>query len=216
VVCDEAQNIKNPSTKAAQTARALPARWRAALTGTPVENRLADLWSIFQFLNPGYLGSEREFRTRMANPIERLGDQAATRRLHALTGPFILRRLKSDKSIIADLPDPRTESVQKLYTREFYQLVRAHLAPGGYFVTQATSPFYTSRAFWCIAATARAVWPDVAPLHVDVPSFGSWGFVLAGQGPLDVSALRVTVAATVTPTTPATQAHPAARSSCCA
>jgi spermidine synthase len=95
--------------------------------------------------------------------------------------------------VIADLPDPRTEAVQKLYTREFYQLVRAHLAPGGYFITQATSPFYTTRAFWCIAATAQAVWPVEAPFHVDVPSFGSWGFVLAGETPLDVSALHVTV-----------------------
>jgi spermidine synthase len=95
--------------------------------------------------------------------------------------------------VVADLPDPRTEALQKLYTREFYGLVRDHLAPGGYFVTQAASPFYTAKAFWCIAATARSVWPVVAPFHVDVPSFGSWGFVLAGATPMDVSALRVTV-----------------------
>ncbi len=94
--------------------------------------------------------------------------------------------------IIADLPDPRTEALQKLYTREFYGLVRTHLATDGYFVTQATSPFYTAKAFWCIAATAGSVWPVVVPYHVDVPSFGSWGFVLAGETPLRVSALRVT------------------------
>ena len=71
---DEAQNIKNAATKAAQAARALPARWRVALTGTPVENRLTELWSIFQFLNPGYLGSAEAFRKRFAIPIERAND----------------------------------------------------------------------------------------------------------------------------------------------
>lgn len=95
--------------------------------------------------------------------------------------------------VIADLPDPRTEALQKLYTREFYGLVRAHLRPGGHFVTQATSPFFTPDAFWCIARTAGAVWPDVAPLHVDVPSFGDWGFVLAGDTPLSPATLRLAV-----------------------
>ena len=77
VILDEAQNIKNPSTRAAQAARKLPARWRAALTGTPVENRLSELWSIFQFLNPGYLGSAESFRKRFSGPIERVNDPAA-------------------------------------------------------------------------------------------------------------------------------------------
>ena len=66
VVLDEAQNVKNAATRAAQAARAIGARWRVALTGTPVENRLADLWSIFQVLNPGYLGSAEEFRREFA------------------------------------------------------------------------------------------------------------------------------------------------------
>ena len=124
------------------------------------------------------------------------GHAFASPRLHVVNadGYQYLQHSTTDYDlIIADLPDPHTEAVQKLYTREFYELVRAHLAPGGYFVTQATSPFYTARAFWCIAATAHSVWPVVDPYHVDVPSFGSWGFVLAGEKPLDVSALRLTV-----------------------
>jgi SNF2 family DNA or RNA helicase len=105
VILDEAQNIKNPSTKKAQTARALTADFRLALTGTPVENRLSELWSIFQFLNPGYLGSQRAFREAFATPIERHNDDNAAARLRKLTAPFIMRRVKTDKSIISDLPD---------------------------------------------------------------------------------------------------------------
>lgn len=105
VTLDEAQNIKNPTTKQAQAARAIPADMRLALTGTPVENRLSELWSIFQFLNPGYLGARDTFRKQFSLPIERYGDQAAATRLKQITAPFILRRLKTDSSIIDDLPD---------------------------------------------------------------------------------------------------------------
>jgi SNF2 family DNA or RNA helicase len=105
VVCDEAQNIKNAATRQARAVRALPARSRIALTGTPVENRLTELWSIMEFARPGLLGPAERFRTRYAVPIERNGDEEATDRLKRLTGPFILRRLKTDKTIISDLPD---------------------------------------------------------------------------------------------------------------
>jgi SNF2 family DNA or RNA helicase len=105
VVLDEAQNIKNPSTKQAQAARALKASFRAALTGTPVENRLSDLWSIMEFLNPGYLGSADRFRKNFALPIERGNDAASKAQLRTLVQPFILRRLKTDPTIISDLPD---------------------------------------------------------------------------------------------------------------
>jgi SNF2 family DNA or RNA helicase len=108
VVLDEAHNIKNPTTKAAQSARQLGAHYRVALTGTPVENRLQDLWSIMHFLNPGYLGSAESFQQRYAGPIERSQDEGVTQRLRALTGPFILRRLKTDRTIIQDLP-PKNE-----------------------------------------------------------------------------------------------------------
>jgi SNF2 family DNA or RNA helicase len=105
VVCDEAQNIKNSSTRQARAVRAIPAAARVALTGTPVENHLAELWSIMEFTNPGLLGSAESFRSRYAVPIERHGDEDATATLKRLTGPFILRRLKTDRSVIADLPD---------------------------------------------------------------------------------------------------------------
>src|SRR5262249_40123240 len=105
VVCDEAQNIKNATPRQARAVRALPARSRIALTGTPVENRLTELWSIMEFARPGLLGPAERFRTRYAMPIERNGDEEATERLKRLTGPFILRRLKTDKTIISDLPD---------------------------------------------------------------------------------------------------------------
>jgi SNF2 family DNA or RNA helicase len=105
VVLDEAHNIKNPVTKQAQIVRKLNARYRVALTGTPLENRLQDLWSIMHFLNPGYLGSAEAFQRNFAGVIERTGDEHASARLRTLTGPFILRRLKTDKTIIQDLPE---------------------------------------------------------------------------------------------------------------
>ncbi|MGI8549636.1 MAG: SNF2-related protein [Dehalococcoidia bacterium] len=125
VVLDEAQNIKNPATRAAQTARRLKTRWRATLTGTPVENRLTDLWSIFQFLNPGYLGSAVDFRKRFATPIERAHDADATARLRLLVSPFILRRLKTDRSIIQDLPEKNEMKVYCTLTREQATLYEA-------------------------------------------------------------------------------------------
>jgi hypothetical protein len=105
VILDEAQNIKNPQAKQTQAVRRLPAANRIALTGTPVENRLSELWSIMHFLNPGFLGSQAGFRRDFALPIERYQDQHATQRLKNLVGPFILRRVKTDPSIIQDLPD---------------------------------------------------------------------------------------------------------------
>uniref|UniRef100_UPI0023F4F47F SNF2-related protein n=1 Tax=Metallibacterium scheffleri TaxID=993689 RepID=UPI0023F4F47F len=100
LVLDEAQQIKNSATRVTQSVRSIPAVRRIAMTGTPVENRLSELWSIMQFLNPGLLGSEKAFRDRFAVPIERQGDDEAAARLRRVTGPFILRRLKTDRSII--------------------------------------------------------------------------------------------------------------------
>ena len=127
LVLDEAQNIKNASTRAAQAARAIGARWRVALTGTPVENRLADLWSIFQVINPNYLGTAEEFRREFALPIERASDADATNRLKALTAPFILRRVKTDRNVIADLPDKQEMKVYCSLTREQATLYEAVL-----------------------------------------------------------------------------------------
>ncbi len=111
VALDEAQNIKNPHTKQAQVIRSLSAGFRLALTGTPVENRLSELWSIMQFLNPGFLGGQKKFRKQFTLPIEKYGDEAATERLRGLTRPFILRRLKTDPTVITDLPDKQEVKV---------------------------------------------------------------------------------------------------------
>jgi SNF2 family DNA or RNA helicase len=107
VVLDEAQHIKNSSSAVAKAVRRFPARHRVALTGTPVENRLDELWSILDFVNPGLLGSAHTFRARYAVPIERYADEEAATRLRAATRPFLLRRVKADPSVISDLPDKR-------------------------------------------------------------------------------------------------------------
>ena len=111
IVLDEAQNIKNPTAKQSQAAREIPAGFRIALTGTPVENRLTELWSILDFLNPGFLGNRNFFQKRFAAPIEKYGDRESLNILRSLTQPFILRRLKTDKNIIQDLPDKQEMNV---------------------------------------------------------------------------------------------------------
>ena len=127
VVLDEAQNIKNSATHAAQVARRLHAGWRVALTGTPIENHLSDLWSLFHFLDPGYLGSAEDFHRRFAGPIERAGDATATARLKALVSPLILRRLKTDRSILDDLPEKNEMKVFCTLTPEQATLYQAVL-----------------------------------------------------------------------------------------
>jgi SNF2 family DNA or RNA helicase len=105
LILDEAQNIKNPTAKQTQAVRSLAADNRIALTGTPVENRLSELWSIVQFLNPGYLENHERFRQRYIVPIERYNDDDRAAELRRLVQPFLLRRVKSDPSIISDLPE---------------------------------------------------------------------------------------------------------------
>ncbi|EFA22988.1 DEAD/DEAH box helicase [Bifidobacterium gallicum] len=107
MVLDEAQAIKNPATKIAQAVKRAQARHRFALTGTPIENRLSELWSIFDFLMPGFLGSYRSFRDTYEKPMLDGRDDVA-QRLHHAVRPFILRRLKRD--VLTDLPE-KTESV---------------------------------------------------------------------------------------------------------
>ncbi|MGK7873895.1 MAG: DEAD/DEAH box helicase [Xenococcaceae cyanobacterium] len=111
VVLDEAQNIKNPQAKQSQAVRKLKAGFRIVLTGTPVENRLSELWSILDFLNPGFLGTRQFFQKRFAIPIEKYGDRDSLQTLRSLVRPFILRRLKTDKEIIQDLPDKQEMNV---------------------------------------------------------------------------------------------------------
>jgi SNF2 family DNA or RNA helicase len=125
VVCDEAQAIKNHLSQQAKAVGSLPSDTRIALTGTPVENQLSELWSIMQFANPGLLGGQKEFRERYAVPIERHGSEEATGELRRITQPFVLRRLKTDKSIISDLPDKQEMKVWCTLTQEQASLYAA-------------------------------------------------------------------------------------------
>ncbi|MEU4694569.1 SNF2-related protein [Actinoplanes sp. NPDC023714] len=125
VVCDEAQAIKNSGTRQSQAVRAIRARTRIALTGTPVENHLAELWSIMDFCNPGLLGPAKRFRRRFQEPIESRQDADATAALKRATGPFVLRRLKTDKSIISDLPEKNEMKVWCSLTPEQATLYQA-------------------------------------------------------------------------------------------
>ncbi len=109
VILDEAQAVKNPATRQSRAVRALPARARVALTGTPIENRLGDLWALFDFLNPGLLGSRDVFNGFVKELQQR--DEQPFAPLRRLVAPYILRRLKTDRSIIADLPD-KTETTR--------------------------------------------------------------------------------------------------------
>ncbi|WP_349675487.1 DEAD/DEAH box helicase [Pseudonocardia sp. EC080625-04] len=124
LVLDEAQMIKNSHAAASRTARSLDAAHRIALTGTPMENRLAELWSVMDFLNPGILGSPEVFRQRFAVPVERHGDAGAARTLRRITRPYLLRRVKTDPLVIDDLPE-KIEIVQDhRLTREQASLYR--------------------------------------------------------------------------------------------
>ena len=130
LVLDEAQMIKNPRTQAAVAARDLAASHRVALTGTPLENHLGELWSIMHFVLPGLLGPDESFRSRFRIPIEKQpGTELAGERLHALEArvrPFMLRRTK--QAVLADLP-PRTEIIQRVELpteqRDLYESIRA-------------------------------------------------------------------------------------------
>ncbi|WP_414567257.1 DEAD/DEAH box helicase [Nostoc sp. CCY 9925] len=132
IVLDEAQNVKNSEAKQSKAVRQLAATFRIALTGTPVENRLQELWSILDFLNPGYLGNRQFFQRRFAMPIEKYGDTASLSQLRSLVQPFILRRLKSDREIIQDLPDKQEMTVFCGLTADqaalYQQVVEASLA----------------------------------------------------------------------------------------
>ncbi len=118
VALDEAQKIKNPSAASTQAIRAIPAPRRVALTGTPIENHLSELWSIMELLNPGLLGSAGEFRERFAVPIEKLADADRAQQLRKLIAPFVLRRTKSDPAIAGDLPEKMEQKVYCNLTTE--------------------------------------------------------------------------------------------------
>lgn len=125
IVLDEAQNVKNPETKQSKAVRSLKAGYRIALTGTPVENNVGDFWAIMEFLNPGFLGSLASFRRDFFLPIQFSKDKEAISRLKRLTKPFILRRVKTDKSVISDLPEKMEMKVFVNLTKEQASLYQA-------------------------------------------------------------------------------------------
>ncbi len=125
LVADEAQTVKNPTTAVSRALMAIGAEHRIALTGTPVENRLDELRAVLEFANPGSMGSASTFRARFAVPIESRRDEAAASRLRALAGPFVLRRLKSDPRVVADLPEKQHIRVDAPLTREQATLYQA-------------------------------------------------------------------------------------------
>ncbi|MEN0005941.1 MAG: polyamine aminopropyltransferase [Bacteroidota bacterium] len=107
---------------------------------------------------------------------------------------FLMQYYELFDLIIADLPDPTNESLTRLYSSEFYQLIKKRLTPNGLFVTQATGPFHTRDAFWCIQESVRAVpFAATLPYHAYVPSFGDWGFVIGAKYPIDTSSIQLQV-----------------------
>ena len=133
VILDEAQHIKNPMSQTARSAKKLSSERRLALTGTPIENRLSELWSIFDFVSPGLLGTLKTFEERIARPIDR-GDMDTAQRLRGTIKPFVMRRLKRD--VAADLPDkieqemivPLAEEQAKLYKQILGQVRKSVLS----------------------------------------------------------------------------------------
>ncbi|MCB9850938.1 MAG: DEAD/DEAH box helicase [Phycisphaerales bacterium] len=131
LVLDEAQKIKNPAAAQTIAIRGIPSTYRVALTGTPLENHLSELWSIMEMLNPGLLGSAARFRKRYAVPIERLGDRQRAEQLRGLIKPFVLRRIKDDPDVSCDLPEKMEMQVYCNLTPEqaslYEQVVEAAL-----------------------------------------------------------------------------------------
>ena len=126
-VIDEAQNIKNPDTKQSKAVKSIKAKHKIAMSGTPVENRLSEYWSIFDFINKGYLTSLKNFRKNYIVPIEKERNLDVLDNFKRITQPFILRRLKTDKSIIKDLPDKIVNDVYCNLSREQIALYKETL-----------------------------------------------------------------------------------------
>ena len=118
IIIDESQNMKNNTSKQTQAIYKLKSQYRICLSGTPIENRLLELWSLFNFLNPGLLGNREEFQERFILPIERFQNQEAINDLKIIIAPFILRRVKSDRSIIKDLPEKNEMKITIELTNE--------------------------------------------------------------------------------------------------
>jgi len=118
MIIDEAQNIKNHDTAQSKAVKSIPANIRIAMSGTPVENRLTEFWSIMDYTNKGYLGTVKTFKDDYANPIQLFNDEQVTAKFRKITAPFMMRRMKSDKSIISDLPDKVEQNQFALLTKQ--------------------------------------------------------------------------------------------------
>jgi len=121
MIIDEAQNIKNHDTAQSKAVKSIPANIRIAMSGTPVENRLTEFWSIMDYTNKGYLGTVKVFKDDYANPIQVFNDEQVIAKFRKITAPFMMRRMKTDKTIISDLPD-------KLEQNQFAQLTKQQAA----------------------------------------------------------------------------------------
>ena len=152
-VIDEAQYIKNPLTQSAKSVKLIKAQTRCALTGTPIENRLAELWSIFDYLMPGFLFTYSHFRRQFEAPIVKDGDTYALESLRRLTGPFVLRRLKKD--VLKDLPDKLETVVYSMAEDEQKQLYTAHALALKEELEQMSGDTYGSERIQVLAELTR-------------------------------------------------------------
>ncbi len=189
LVLDEAQALKNSAAKRTQAVHALKTDFRLALSGTPIENRLAELWSIMRICNPGLLGSSARFNERFAGPIERDGDRDAQRTLKRLVAPFILRRTRSQ--VLDDLP-PRTELTLTIRPdeaeRAHYEVLRRHAlaaaeqslsAGGGQAQINVLAQLTRLRRAAC---DPRLVTPELGLVGAKVQAFGELALELAANG----------------------------------
>ena len=126
VLLDEAQNIKNASSQAAKAVKTIQSKHRFAMTGTPIENRLSELWSIFDFLMPGYLGTYKKFKERFEAPVVHNADEKARTTLHMMVAPFILRRMKKD--VLSDLPEKVETVMSSEMTAEQRKIYTAYVS----------------------------------------------------------------------------------------
>ncbi|MDR1652535.1 MAG: DEAD/DEAH box helicase [Prevotellaceae bacterium] len=124
MIIDEAQNIKNHDAAQSKAAKSIPSNIRIAMSGTPVENRLTEFWSIMDYANKGYLGNVKTFKEEYANPIQVFNDEQVTAKFRKITAPFMMRRMKSDKTIISDLPDKIEQNQFALLTTQQAALYR--------------------------------------------------------------------------------------------
>ena len=126
-VIDEAQNIKNPNTEQTKAIKEVPARTKIALTGTPIENKLMDYWSIFDFVNKGYLSTKDDFKRNYVMPIEKLDDEETLKNLKTIAKPFVMRRLKTDEDIKKELPDKLVNDIYCTLSKKQIKLYNAIL-----------------------------------------------------------------------------------------